>query len=84
MNDYAKMTSLQAQEEMEKFREVFNVVRLIDADTLRETNDEKVYARRKAETVEPCDKCYDFWGKPPLWERRRNPNWKLREKRSIR
>lgn len=31
MNDYAKMTSLQAQEEMEKFREVFNVVRLIDA-----------------------------------------------------
>lgn len=63
MNDYAKMTSLQAQEEMEKFREVFNVVRLIDADTLRETNDEKVYVRRKAETVEPCDKCYDFWGK---------------------
>lgn len=63
MNDYAKMTSLQAQEEMEKFREVFNVVRLIDADTLRETNDEKVYARRKAEAVEPCDKCYDFWGK---------------------
>lgn len=63
MNDYAKMTSLQAQEEMEKFREVFNVVRLIDADTLRETNDEKVYVRRKAEAVEPCDKCYDFWGK---------------------
>lgn len=63
MNDYAKMTSLQAQEEMEKFREVFNVVRLIDADTLRETNDEKAYARRKAEAVEPCDKCYDFWGK---------------------
>ena len=46
MNDYAKMTSLQAQEEMEKFREVFNVVRLIDADTLRETNDEKVCPKK--------------------------------------
>lgn len=63
MEDFSKLTSLQAQEEMEKFRKVFNVVRLIDVDTLRAMHDGKVYPEKTPEPNDPCERCYDFWGK---------------------
>ena len=50
------MTMKQAKEKMEYYREIFDVVRLIDEESLSESETEW-----KCDTVD-TDKCYHIWG----------------------
>lgn len=51
------MTMKQAKEKMEYYREIFDVVRLIDEESLSESETEW-----KCDTAD-TDKCYHIWGK---------------------
>lgn len=55
MNHKDFMTRRQAEEKMECLREVFNVVRLVDGEMLKERAE-------CIENMEPC-KCYSVWNK---------------------
>ena len=57
MNARDVMTMKQAKEKMECYREIFDVVRLIDEESLSEPETEL-----KCDTAD-TDKCYHIWGK---------------------
>lgn len=56
MKDY-KITGQQAEELMLQYEKVFSVVRLLDAETIREA----ASGQKQDISVEPC-RCFDFWG----------------------
>lgn len=61
MNSPYKMTGQQAEERMQLYREIFTVVRLLDAGDLRlsGSNEDKEYQTGK---MEHCS-CYEYWKK---------------------
>ena len=61
MNSPYKMTGQQAEERMQLYREIFTVVRLLDAGDLRlsGSNEDKEYQTGK---MEHCS-CYEYWEK---------------------
>lgn len=59
METQSSVTRAQAEEEMELFRKVFTVVRLLDGETL-----EQMHARCKANSKNKDEKaCYEIWNK---------------------
>ena len=61
MNSPYKMTGQQAEERMQLYREIFTVVRLLDAGDLRlsGSNEGREYQTGK---MEHCS-CYEYWEK---------------------
>ena len=61
MNSYDKLTRQQAEEQMNLYRKVFTVVRLLDAVDLRLTGNNKTKEYQMGE-LNHC-RCYDYWKK---------------------
>ena len=61
MNSYDKLTRQQAEEQMNLYRKVFTVVRLLDAVDLRLTGNNKTKEYQMGE-LNNC-RCYDYWKK---------------------
>ena len=61
MNSYDKLTRQQAEEQMNLYRKVFTVVRLLDAVDLRLTGNNKTKEYQMGE-LNHC-RCYDCWKK---------------------
>lgn len=56
MDNFDKLTMEQAQKEMEIYRKVFTIVRLLTPDFLKKTEDRDI-----DEIPEGCAPCYHFW-----------------------
>lgn len=56
MDSFDKMTMEQAEKEMEIYRKVFTIVRLLTPDFLKKTEDRDI-----DEIPEGCAPCYHFW-----------------------
>ena len=61
MNSYDKLTRQQAEEQMNLYRKVFTVVRLLDAVDLRLAGNNKTKEYQMGE-LNHC-RCYDYWKK---------------------
>ncbi len=62
MNSHDKLTRQQAEEQMNLYRKVFTVVRLLDAVDLRLTGDNEDKRKSRWERLNHCH-CYDYWEK---------------------
>ena len=58
MDTFDKLTMEQAQQEMEIYKKVFNVVRLLTPDFLERTEN-----MNTEEIPEGCKPCYHFWNR---------------------